>query len=286
LPAPDRRTLALAALAPAGAAALAAASALRLPEPVAMALTALSVAGAAALPFYDRPRGRLEEAYPPSYAPKLLALAAAAAAPVAAAALSNGTLVGLASAVLAQGGTATALALFTSGQDYQMRVEQFRSLNLDWALPLGAALLGQGEGRWRWQGLAGLAAAWFAARTRTPDLLGSLDRDLPAGHTHHLSAAQRVIGDTVIALGPRPGRKWAGVGLASLAVAGALRRLGHKDAAFAVSLVGVAANALMLAAFRQPERPLAVTVADVGRAWLRWGVGAGALAAAASLRAR
>jgi len=147
LPAPDRRTLALAALAPAGAAALAAASALRLPEPVAMALTALSVAGAAALPFYDRPRGRLEEAYPPSYAPKLLALAAAAAAPVAAAALSNGTLVGLASAVLAQGGTATALALFTSGQDYQMRVEQFRSLNLDWALPLGAALLAQQ--RWR-----------------------------------------------------------------------------------------------------------------------------------------
>ena len=76
------------------------------------------------------------------------------------------------------------------------------------------------------------------------------------------------------------------MGLASPAVAGALRRLGYKEAAFAVSLAGVAANALMLAAFRQPERPLAVTVADVGRAWLRWGTGAGALAAASSLLAR
>jgi hypothetical protein len=130
----------------------------------------------------------------------------------------------------------------------------------------------------------GLAAAWVAARARTPDLLGSLDKDLPAGHTHHLSAAQRLIGDTIIALGPRPGRKWAGVGVASLAVAGMLRRLGHKDPALAASLVAVAANALMLAAFRQPERPLAITVADVGRAWLKWGAGAAALAAAATVR--
>jgi len=188
--------------------------------------------------------------------------------------LSDGTLSGLAGAALTQAGLAAALAAFTSGQDYQMRVEQFRALNLDWALPLAAVLVGQGSGRWRWLGLAGAAAAWLAVRSRTPDLLGGLDKDLPAGHTHHLSAAQRLIGDAVIALGPRPGRKWAGVGLAGLAVAGALRRLGHQDLALAASLVGTAANALMLTAFRQPERPLGVTVADVRRAWLGWGAAA------------
>jgi hypothetical protein len=90
------------------------------------------------------------------------------------------------------------------------------------------------------------------------------------------------MGDTVIALGPRPGRKWAGVGVASLAVAGILKRMGYKDLALAASLVSVAANALMLAAFRQPERPVAVTVGDVSRSWLKWGAGAVALVVASN----
>src|SRR5690606_15923628 len=131
LPAPERPTLAVAALAPAGVAALAASETLGLPEPVSLALTAVAAAGAAALPFYDRPRGHLEESYPPSYAPKLLALAGAAAAPAAAALLSDGSVTGLASAAFTQAGLAAALAAFTSGQDYQLRVEQFRALNLD-----------------------------------------------------------------------------------------------------------------------------------------------------------
>ena len=64
----------------------------------------------------------------------------------------------------------------------------------------------------------GLGGAWLLVRARKPDLLGQIDQDLPAGHTHHLSAAQRVVGDAVIAVGPRPGRKWAGVGLAALSL--------------------------------------------------------------------
>jgi hypothetical protein len=270
-------------MAPAGAVALATSAALGLPDSAALGVTAACAAGAAALPFLDRPRGHLEEAYPPSYAPKLLALAGAAAAP-AAAALGDDGLGGIAEAALIQAGLATALAAFTTGQDYALRIEEYRSLNLDWALPLAAVILRQGRGRGRWAALAGLALAWAVARTRTPDVLGRLDKDLPAGHTHHLSAAQRLVGDSLIALGPRPGRKWAGVGLAGLAAAGLLRRMGHADLALAASLVGTAANAAMLAAFRQPERPLAQTVESVGRSWLRGGLAAGALALLARFR--
>src|SRR5262249_38844443 len=161
-----------------------------------------------------KPRGHLEEAYPPSYAPKLLALAGAAAAPAAAAL--NGD---LATAALIQSGTALAVGALTTGRDYQLRIEAYRSLNLDWAAPLAAVALGRLDGRWKWLALAAVGAAWLAVRNRTPDLLGELDQDLPAGHTHHLSAAQRLMGDTLIAIGPRPGRKWAGVGLAGLAAA-------------------------------------------------------------------
>ena len=259
-PSPRREELALAGLAPAGAAALAASSVLGLNDSLAVGVSVLAAAGAVALPYLDRPRGKLEQAYPPSYAPKLLALAGASAAP-AAAALSGD----LVSAVLVQAGTALAIGALTTGRDYQLRIETYRSLNLDWAAPLAAVAFNRLEGRGRWLSLAAAAAAWLAVRTRTPDLLGQLDQDLPAGHTHHLSAAQRMIGDTVIALGPRPGRKWAGLGLAGLGAASLLRRLGQEELAAGAALVATVANALMLAAFRRPERPLELTMKVVGR---------------------
>jgi hypothetical protein len=257
---PQREELALAALAPTGAAALAASSVLGLNDSLAVGVSVLAAAGAAALPYLDRPRGKLEQAYPPSYAPKLLALAGAAAAPAAAALSAD-----LLSAVLIQAGTAMAVGALTTGRDYQLRIETYRSLNLDWAAPLAAVAFKRLEGRWRWLSLAAVAAAWLAVRTRTPDLLGQLDQDLPAGHTHHLSAAQRMIGDTVMALGPRPGRKWAGLGLAGLGAASLLQRLGDDELAAAAALVATVANALMLAAFRRPERPLEVTMNGLGR---------------------
>jgi hypothetical protein len=264
LDAPDRQTQALAALAPAGAASLAASQVLGLGDVPALGLTLLAAAGAAALPYLDRPRGRLEHDYPPSYAPKLLALAGAAAAPAAAALSGN-----LAAAAVIQAGTGASLAALTTGQDYQQRIETFRSLNLDWALPLAAVLMRRTRGRTRWLGLGALGAAWVLVRTRTPDLLSDLDLDLPAGHTHHLSAAQRMMGDTVIALGPRPGRKWAGLGMLGLAAAGLLERLGQQDAADAAAVVATLANSLMLAAFRQPARPLAQTLEGLRKSWQR-----------------
>jgi hypothetical protein len=275
-PTPPRDELALAALAPAGAAALAASSVLGLDGPLAIGLSVLAAAGAAGLPYLDRPRGKLEQSYPPSYAPKLLALAGAAAAP-AAAALSGDLL----SAALVQVGTGVAIGALTTGRDYQLRIETYRSLNLDWAAPLAAVAASRLAGRWKWLSLAAVGAAWLAVRMRTPDLLGDLDRDLPAGHTHHLSAAQRIMGDTIIALGPRPGRKWSGLGLAGLGAAGLLQQVGQDELATAAVLAATLANALMLAAFRRPERPLALTVSGVGRSL---GVG-GVLGAGAELTA-
>ncbi len=277
-PTPQRDELALAALAPAGAAALAASSVLGLSDLLAIGVSVLAAAGAAALPYLDRPRGKLEQSYPPSYAPKLLALAGASAAP-AAAALSGDLL----SAALVQAGTAVAIGALTTGRDYQLRIETYRSLNLDWAAPLAMVAAGRLEGRWKWLSLAAVGAAWLAVRMRTPDLLGQLDQDLPAGHTHHLSAAQRIMGDAVIALGPRPGRKWSGVGLAGLGAAGLLQRLGQDELATAAALTATLANALMLAAFRRPDRPLELTVTGVARSEAVGGVLGQILAALGSV---
>ncbi len=178
----------------------------------------------------------------------------------------------LAAAVFIQGGTAASLAALTTGRDYQMRIEEYRSLNLDLVLPLAAVLWHDVESpRWKWLSLAALGAAWFGLRRVQVDVLDALDKDLPAGHTHHLSAAQRVVGDAIIALGPRPARKWSGLGLAGMAAAHVLRQNGHRHAALAASLVAAAAQALTLAAFRQPERPLAQTLPSVARSWGGWG---------------
>jgi hypothetical protein len=265
---PDRATLSLAGLASAGAASLAVADTLRLPEPLALGVALASAAGAAALPYLDRPRGDLEAAYPPSYAPKLLALAGATAAPVAALAMGDSPVSAVALGAGVQAGVGAALAALTTGQDYQQHIEEYRSLNADLFLPLAAALWrGLDNSRLRFASLAALGAAWYAANRFAPDLLGRLDQDLPAGHTHHLSAAQRLIGDTLIALGPRPGRKWSGLGPA----AGALVALNGASAA--LSAAATVGNAVMLAGLRRPERPLAETWPLIARSW-----GFGALA--------
>jgi len=290
LPAPDRQALALTGLASAGAVSLAATRTFGLPEPSALALTAAAAAGAASLPYLDHPRGELEQAYPPSYAPKLLALAGAAAAPLAADDSFTGAFV--------HAGVASALAALTTGQDYQLHIEEYRSLNADLFLPLAGVLFRElagspslGSDLQSPHGasslpspalplsLTALALIWYVANKLNLDLLGALDKDLPAGHTHHLSAAQRFMGDALIALGPRPARKWAGLGLAAVTAAHAVRRRGDPDRGartdrpyevLAAALLGAIGNAVMLAAFRTPERPLAETVPTVGRSWA-WG---------------
>lgn len=280
LPAPDRESLALTGLASAGAVSLAATGALGIPEPLALGLTALSAAGAYTLPYLDRPRGTLEESYPPSYAPKLLALAGASAAPLAATVSDD-----LFTTALIQSGVATSLAALTTGQDYQQHIETYRSLNADLFLPLmGVVLRELADPKEKVFALTLLGLGWYASNKFAPDILGRLDKDLPAGHTHHLSAAQRFIGDTLIALGPRPARKWAGLGLAGVAAAHALRRRDEGDhkgrpdyASLAASFLSVLGNAVMLAAFRTPERPLTYTLPNIGKSWA-WGGGVGIVA--------
>jgi len=265
LSAPDRKTMALTGLASAGAASLAAARTLGLPEHLALGVSAVTAAGAVALPYLDRPRGHLEESYPPSYAPKLLALAGTTTAPLAADDMLTGAFV--------QAGVAATLAALTTGQDYQQRIEEYRSLNADLFLPLmGTVVNNLEEPRLKVMALAALGLSWYATNKLSLDVLGQLDKDLPAGHTHHLSAAQRFIGDALIALGPRPGRKWAGLGLAGIATASAFRKMGRRDLALAAALIGAVGNAMMLAAFRKPERPLTGTLPTVGKSWAGWAV--------------
>jgi hypothetical protein len=58
--------------------------------------------------------------------------------------------------------------------------------------------------------------------------------------------------------------------LLGLAAANLLERLGHQDAADAAVVTATLANSLMLAAFRQPARPLAQTLEGVRKSWQRF----------------
>ena len=272
LSAPDRQSMALTGLATAGTISLAVSHTFNLREPLALGLAAATAVGAVALPILDRPRTDLEEAYPPSYAPKLLALAGAASAPIAATAFGPDPLVVLLGTAAIQAGTAASVAAHTTGQEYQQRIEEYHSLNADLFIPLAAVLFRELENpKARAIALALLGAGWYAANRLTPDLLARLDRDLPAGHTHHLSAARRILGDAQIALGPRPARRWAGLGLAGNVAASALHQMGHKTPAASAALAGAIGNAVALAAFRAPERPLKQTLPAVIKSWAGWG---------------
>jgi hypothetical protein len=259
-PGPSRGDIALAGLVPAAAGAVAAADVLGLPESVALGLLAAGAVGALAAPaLLDRPRDPLERAYPPSYAPKALALVTASAVPVASVAL------GPAGGAAAAAAGATALAVFTSGDDYARRVEDFRGYNLDLWLPLLAVLLRRRDRRVALGGAALVAAAWAAsaravsAYPQGGDVLACLNAGLPVGHTHHLSAFQRALGDVRLALGPRPVRKWAWLAPlgAALAASGRL----PLAAGDLLQAFGVAA---LLVSFRQGARPLRINRRERG----------------------
>ena len=133
VPAPSRAELALTGLASAGIAASAVNTALDLPDGAALPLTIAAAAGAAALPHLERPRNELEAQYPPSYAPKALALAATLAPAAAVTLTQHGGAAGWLGGVLTQLSAAAAVAAATSSQDYHLRVEEYRGFNLDWA---------------------------------------------------------------------------------------------------------------------------------------------------------
>jgi hypothetical protein len=263
VPAPSKSELALVGLTSAGIAASAVATTLNLPEVIAVPLTLAAASGTAALPYLERPRGDLEEQYSPSYAPKLLALASASLAPVAAVQLTyrhgaEGWLHG----VVAQAVAAASLAAVTSGPDYHLRVEEYRGFGLDWLLPLASAALTIARPAMRVTALTALAGLWAIAMQRKPDPLAHFDPAHAEGHTHHLSAAARLIGDAHIALGPQPARKWFGLGAFGTALSLALASRNQKDMAAVAALIGALGGALGLAGFRRPERALGVTLKE------------------------
>ncbi len=262
VPAPSRGEMAMVGLASGGIAASAVSATLSLPEAAALPLT-IAAGAVAALPYLERARGDLEAQYPPSYAPKLLALTSASLAPVAGMQLARrhgveGWLIGVA----AQAAAGASMAAVTSGQDYQLRIEEFRGFDLDWLLPLASAALTAENPALRRAGLIVLAGLWAYARQHDLDPLARFDPAHAEGHTHHLSAAARLIGDTQIALGPQPARKWFGLGPlgAALGVVWARRR--HPDLAIVAALLAALGGALGLVGFRRPERALTMTLRE------------------------
>ena len=157
-------------------------------------------------------------------------------------------------------GAAVTLAAVTGGREYLLRVEEYRGFGLDWLLPLLGAGASLPHTTGRRALLAGLVATWLAARRLgQPDLLARFDVPHALGHTHHISAAMRLAGDVSIWLGPRPARKWAGLGPLVQAVSLLLARRGYAQAASLSRLGGALSYALSLVAFRRPERALSTT---------------------------
>lgn len=210
-----------------------------------------------------------------AYAPKGLALATTVAYPAAAGAL-NGSHPGaaLAHAMLVGIAGATALNATTTEADYVLGVESYRGYNLDWLAPLGlaaaTALLRQKGGFSRWVPLAGaaLAALKNFSHGWPQDMLLLFDTEHRHAHTHHLSAFQRALGDSKMALSPKPLRKWsllAPVGAVSAAI---LKRRGQHAWAAVALTAAAAGQAATLAGFRNGQRPLLKTVEGRARSWL------------------
>jgi hypothetical protein len=219
---------------------------------------------------------------PTAYAPKGLALAATVLFPAAATALNGANPVGAMVQALAVSAAGTAaLSATTAESDYLLGIEDYRGYNLDWLIPLGlaaATTLIKIENRkskienrksfWRWLPLAGLTLA--AAKSLSgpnPDAPAALDREHRHAHTHHLSAFQRSLGDSKMALSPKPLRKWAL--LAPLGMVGASILKQHKqDELAAIALTAAAAGQVAtLTGFRNGQRPLLKTLEGRAKGW-------------------
>jgi peptidoglycan/xylan/chitin deacetylase (PgdA/CDA1 family) len=262
----SKKELALTGLASAGVVSSALNNLLNVPEPLATALVITSAAGALTLPYLEKARGHLEEQYPPSYAPKLIALAAASLAPVAAhQAAKNDRALGLLSGVLMNAASAVAVAAATSDRDYRLRIEDYRGFNLDWLLPLASAALSIQSRALRLSMLAALGGAWWIANQRHIDPLALIDPAHAEGHTHHLSTFARTIGDVKIAIGPRPARKWTAAGPIGLALSRMLIDRGNQDLSALAGAIGSIGYALGLVGFRRSERSILITSKEAGQ---------------------
>lgn len=214
---------------------------------------------------HDHVHPDLSALYPPSYAPKLLALAAAALAPLAATAPQRSRVNdqwSMVNAVLYPAAASAVLAATTSGPEYQLRIETYRGFNLEWFLPLAAGVTNLPNRNAQAAALVALAAAWLAARQYDIDPLAQVDPAHAEGHTHHISAAMRLVGDVFIALGPQPARKWAGLGPLANGVSVALAARGKRQGAAVATIASTVGYVLGLTGFRRSERALAVTLKE------------------------
>jgi hypothetical protein len=214
-------------------------------------------------------------AFATAYASKGIALASALAYPVAALAINGANPVeALTHALVVGTAGAATLGAATADADYVLGVEPYRSYNLDWLLPLGLAtaitLLNKRErpSAWTWLPLLGLGLAAlknFSGGNEDP--LAKLDREHRHSHTHHLSAFQRVLGDSKMAVAPKPLRKWSL--LAPLGAVGAalLKQKGQDEWATVALTAATAGQVATMAGFRNTQRPLLRTLEGRARGW-------------------
>lgn len=255
------------ALIPAGAGALVAANILGLPERLASAVALAGLAVPLVVAQLDRPTGDLDATFHTSYGPKLVALGIATLAPLAAglAGQRRGWL-GLLEGLLVQEAASIGLAAVVAEHDYVLRIEEVRTANLDWMVPLAGTVAAglvpaEAPAVWRLM-LAGTLGAAGLAVTRVgilpTDPLSVLDTEHTVEHTHHLSRFQAALGDARMAISPRPLRKWTGLTLAVQAAA-ALLPGRAADAALVAGTMGAVAY---LTGFRQAARPISHTFRD------------------------
>lgn len=197
-----------------------------------------------------------------SFAPKLIALATSTLAPAAAltSAQRDGWLNWLIGQSYMEAGAVT-LAAATSEIAYRQRVEAFRGWNLDWFVPLTVAALQFESPKTKAIMIAILTGAWLAAQ-KSGDLLGKIDAPHAEGHTHHVSVANRIVGDLSMKLGLKPARKWAWVGPLALSLAD-----GEFTPAQVMGFTGTVANTMSLSAYRHPERAIERTARGTIPAW-------------------
>jgi hypothetical protein len=231
-----------------------------------------------------------------AYAPKGLALAASVLYPAAATALNGVDPIGaVAQAFAVSAAGSVVLSATTAETDYILGIEEYRGYNLDWLIPLGLAAssalvnfqnptskisieravenrkskIENPKFPWRWLPLAGvvLAALRSLSGRGNSDVPAALDREHRHAHTHHLSAFQRAVGDSKMALSPRPLRKWAL--LAPLGAVGAsiLKQNKQDDLAGLALTAAAAGQVATLTGFRNGQRPLLKTLEGRAKGW-------------------
>jgi hypothetical protein len=195
----------------------------------------------------------------------------------------------LARAALIGAAGATALSATTVEADYVLGVEVYRGYNFDWLLPLGlaaaTALTGRQRGRWPWVPLLGVALTGLKnlAGGLQQDTLATFDYEHRHAHTHHLSAFQRTLGDSKMALSLKPLRKWSFLTPLGIVCAALFRRNNQSDLAAVALTAAAAGQVATLTGFRNGQRPLLKTAEGRARSWAVGAVLAGAVWLAAWL---